>query len=167
MRQMWTMDRRIQRMFYLSENGSMNNSDEHYTPKWVFDKMGLDFDMDVASPGANLSHCPAKIHITKEMDGLLTNWQGLVWMNPPFSKPSPWVDKFIEHNNGIALLVVSKSKWFAKIWELADAVVPTPRDLKFHRPSEADKQISFQTFLFALGEKAVKGVQQLATARIR
>ena len=82
-------------------------------------------------------------------------------MNPPFSKPTPFVDKFIQHNNGIALMVVSKSKWFANLWEIADAIVPTPYNLKFDRPEGKSKQISFQTFLFALGKDSAAALSNM------
>lgn len=146
----------------------MNLSDEHYTPHAVFKAMDLVFDIDVAAPINHLHrNCPAKRYFTEKENGLVQDWHGLVWMNPPFSKPSPWVEKFIEHGNGVALLVVSRSKWFRDIWQKADALVPTEYNLKFDRPDHEPKQISFQTFLFAMGKQAVKGLENVATARVR
>lgn len=146
----------------------MNLSDEHYTPVSIFEAMKLTFDIDVAAPeDTTKRNCPAKAYYTEKDNGLIQKWEGLVWMNPPFSKPSPWVEKFIEHGNGVALLVVSKSKWFRDIWEKADALVPTPYNLKFERPQEKAKNISFQTFLFAMGDQATKGLENVATARVR
>jgi hypothetical protein len=140
--------------------GALEKSDEHYTPKWLFDRMGIVFDLDVAAPihGADV---PAHKYYTEADDGLAQDWSGRVWMNPPFSKPSPWVDKFIANNNGIALLVVSKSKWFKQLWRVADGVMPTPPDMKFWRPDGSNKTISFQTFLFALGSDNVEALHRL------
>jgi hypothetical protein len=144
------------------KKGSLEKSDEHYTPKWLFDEMGIQFDLDVASPIGG-SHVPAHSYYTELDDGLTQPWSGNVWMNPPFSKPSPWVEKFIDNNNGIALLVVSKSKWFRDIWAVADAIAPTPYNFKFDRPDGSNKSISFQTFLFAFGEVNVQGLNRLNT----
>ena len=140
--------------------GALEKSDEHYTPKWLFDHMGIEFDLDVAAPIGG-SHVPAHKYYTEKDDGLSQPWSGLVWMNPPFSKPSPWVDKFIENNNGIALLVVSRSNWFKQIWRKADAIIPTPPEFKFERPDGSNKAISFQTFLFGFGDEAIIGLGRL------
>ncbi len=56
-------------------------SDEWYTPNWIFDGLGLTFDADVASPGKNISLCPASRHYTIINNGLEQDWEGLVWMN--------------------------------------------------------------------------------------
>jgi hypothetical protein len=136
----------------------MKLSDEQYTPKSLFDQLGLTFDLDVAAPINSKSHVPALRKYTQLDDGLIQPWEGRVWMNPPFSKVTPWVDKFIEHGNGIALLVVSRSYWFAKLWEVADGIVSTESNLKFDRPDGTKNSISFQTFLFALGEENAKAL---------
>ena len=141
-------------------------TDEHYTPKWLFDSMGIRFDLDVASPIGG-SHVPADRYYTKEDDGLLQPWIGRVWMNPPYSLTTPWVHKFIENGNGIALLVVSKSKWFQTLWDTAEAIVPTPTNLKFVRPDGLLASISFQTFLFAMGDDCVEAVKRVADRRVR
>ena len=71
------------------------------------------------------------------------------------------VEKFIENNNGIALLVVSRSNWFKQIWRKADAIIPTPPEFKFERPDGSNKAISFQTFLFGFGDEAIIGLGRL------
>jgi hypothetical protein len=88
-------------------------------------------------------------------------------MNPPFSNTTPWVNKFTANGNGIALLVVSRSKWFAELWDKADAIMATPADLKFERPDGNSKAISFQTFLFALGAPATAALHRTKLARVR
>ena len=83
-------------------------SDEWYTPSTLFEQLGLRFDLDVASPTDNKSHVPADRKYTIEDDGLVQPWTGRVWMNPPYSKPAPWVEKWLNHANGIALLPMAK-----------------------------------------------------------
>ena len=110
---------------------------------------------------------PAINYFDVERDGLAAQWSGTVWMNPPFSKPSPWVSKFIEHNDGVALCVVSRSIWFNELWNAADAVVPFPRHWKFERPNGSSKNVSFQLFLFALGHYASQGLSNIPGYRVR
>ena len=143
-------------------------TNDYYTPKWLFDLMGLTFDIDVAAPVQGIPWIPAKRWYSQADDGLAQDWQkALVWMNPPFSNITPWINKFITNGNGMALLVVSRSKWFAELWDKADAVMATPADLKFERPDGNSKAISFQTFLFALGEPATAALHRTKLARVR
>jgi phage N-6-adenine-methyltransferase len=141
-------------------------TDEHYTPKWLFDSMDIRFDLDVASPIGG-SHVPADRYYTQEDNGLVQPWSGRVWVNPPYSLTTPWVHKFIENDHGIALLVVSKSKWFQSLWDSADGIVPTPAGLKFERPDGSLSSISFQTFLFAMGDDCVEAINRVADRRVR
>lgn len=81
-------------------------SDEWYTPPNVFAALGCRFDMDVAAP-VNRSgiHVPADQFLSS--DSLTTPWAGFVWMNPPFGGRgglAPWLDRFIAHGDGIALV---------------------------------------------------------------
>lgn len=136
-----------------SRDHHLSLKDEHYTPAFIFEKLALTFDIDVCAPPGGVSWIPAKNYYTETDDALVQPWMGRVWMNPPYSRPTPFVKKFIEHGNGIALLVVSRSMWFRDLWAVCDAVVPTPYNMKFQRPDGHTKQISFQTFLFAMGEE--------------
>jgi hypothetical protein len=115
---------------------------EWFTPKGVFDALGIDeFDLDPAHPGRNNPHCvvPARRIFTARDDGLRQPWSGLVWLNPPFGARRgqvPWLRKFFQHKNGIALVAARTSAdWFHQI------VVPNAELLcfpngktKFHRP---------------------------------
>lgn len=144
----------------------MNPKDEYYTPQWVFDKLGLQFDLDPCSPGKHKCASAATVHYSHPQNGLELEWRGRIWMNPPYSKPTPWVDKFIEHNNGIALLPLSKAKWFHTLWNLADGITLMPTLLKFdHEGKQA--QIQFQCALFALGKENVDALHRLQMDRVR
>jgi hypothetical protein len=149
----------------VSESTTTN---DYYTPKWLFDEMGLVFDIDVAAPLQGIPWLPAKRWFSQADDGLAQDWGGaLVWMNPPFSNATPWVRKFMDNKNGIALVPVSRSKWFAEIWESADGILTTPPDFKFERPDGKSQTISFQTFLFALGEQSVAALERTKLGRVR
>ena len=129
----------------------MAKSDDYYTPKWIFDQLDIEFDIDVAAPKYGVEWLPAKQHFSIDDDGLAQNWNGIVWMNPPYSKPTPWVDKFLKHKNGIALLPFMKSKWFERIWNEAEAIVPLPINLKFNHAEMGSRPIYSPCFLASVG----------------
>lgn len=83
---------------------STKATDEWYTPKELIDSLGS-FDLDPCAP-VNPLWRTAKLMYNKNDDGLLQNWEGRVWLNPPYSKPliELFIQKMAEHNNGIALL---------------------------------------------------------------
>ena len=126
------------------------NSDQHFTPAWVFDALNVKFDLDVASSSLN-TNVPATIKYTEVENGLVADWQGLVWMNPPYSKPAPWIDKFLEHNNGIALLPITRGKWWDLVWNSNGSIIPTLYNFKFMRPDGTKRDISYRTMFWALG----------------
>ena len=148
-----------------NEEQAEYTNDDHYTPKWVFDELDLEFDIDVAAPPLGVPWIPCKKFYTMKDDGLTSPWYGRVWCNPPFTNPTPWVDRFIEHKNGILLVPVSRSKWFNKLWNSEAKIVKTPYDFKFSRPHSEDKHISFQTFLFAFGDENIKAISKLGMVR--
>jgi len=145
----------------------ISGGDEYYTPRWIFDGLGLHFDLDPSSPLSGGGHVPATSKYTIEDDGLARPWQGLVWMNPPYSKPTPWVDKFIMHNNGIALLPFTRGKWWFNLWNHSDAIMPIGYDFKFNHLDGTKKVITFNTALFAIGEVSVAALHKLKLHRIR
>jgi len=69
----------------------MMANDEQYTPRALFDAMAVEFDLDVAAPKGGIPWIPAKAHYSIEDNALEKPWWGMVWMNPPYSKPSPRV----------------------------------------------------------------------------
>ena len=60
---------------------AVGNSVEWYTPKSVFDALGVGFDLDVCSPGLDKTWVPAERALTIAEDGLTSPWNGFVWCN--------------------------------------------------------------------------------------
>jgi len=110
-------------------------SDEWYTPKYVFDALGCRFDLDVANGSVDGRHVPARDLLAER--GLEISWYGFVWMNPPFGGRNglePWLDKFFEHGNGIALTPDRTSApWWQSAMRKADAVLFVSPKIKFER----------------------------------
>ena len=135
-------------------------SDDYYTPAWIFDALGLHFDLDVASP-PHATNVPCDRYYTQADNGLAQPWYGRVWMNPPFSNSTPWVLRFIEHGNGVALLPNAKSRWFNTLWDELDAkCVPLPSSFKFVGGS-----IFIATTLWAIGYDNIRALQNIGRVR--
>ena len=145
---------------------SRGKSDEWYTPAYVFDALGLMFDLDVAAPEGGAPHVPARQAL--HCDGLTLPWHGLVWMNPPFGGRNgltPWLDKFFEHGSGIALTPDRTSAgWWQDAARRADSILFVHGKIKFERPdgSTGDSP-SCGTTLFATGEEASLALHQAST----
>jgi hypothetical protein len=141
-------------------------SDDHYTPKWLFDKMDVSFDMDVASPPEGIPYIKAKRYLSQKENGLVTEWAGFIWCNPPYSNVEPWVKKMKKHRNGIMLLPMVKSFWRLEVWNDADGICePDGVDrIKFiHKGKE--KEIMFPTFLAGWGNNALVALQRIGRVR--
>ncbi len=140
-------------------------SDEWYTPAILFNQLGLDFDLDVASAFNSKTHVPADRRYTINDDGLTQPWIGRVWMNPPYSKPSPWVDKWLKHRYGIALLPMAKSRWFNRLMESDANFVLLPSNFKFESPEGKSLSLMMGSTLWALGESNVNAIARLGKLR--
>lgn len=142
------------------------NKDEQYTPKWLFDRMGIHFDLDVAAPIGGAPNVPTNRYYTKEQDGLAQPWTGFIFMNPPYSKAKPWVEKFIAHGHGIALLPFSKAHWMIDIWNKSSAISPV-YDVKFELPGGKNQGIFMPVALFGMGGLAKKILQDAEISKVR
>ena len=138
----------------------MLTKDDYYTPKWVFDTLGLRFSMDVAAPPGGVPWVPADRFLTMEDDGLTQPWTGRVWMNPPYSAATKWVSRFIEHRHGIALVSHAKSAWHPRLWAEADgAVVP------FEYFDFVGGSIFMPVWFAAFGDECVEAIGRLGVVR--
>lgn len=153
------------RLFGLSQTEP--TSDDHYTPQYIFDVLGLTFDVDVASPPGGVPWIPAKRFYTMEDDGLTQPWNGRVWMNPPYSNVTPWIEKFINHGNGIGLIPLVKSYWVVTAWEKVDGLtmLRNPNDVKFARPNGKCKPIMFPVAVISMGRENVEAAKRLGPTR--
>jgi hypothetical protein len=112
-------------------------SDEWYTPPFIFDALGLTFDLDPCSPGP-YHWVPARKVYTIDDDGLSKTWTGVVFMNPPFGGRNgqvPWLRKFVEHGNGVAIVAArTSSGWFHEFAPKVDVLLFPRGKTKFIRP---------------------------------
>lgn len=113
-----------------------NTKVEWLTPPELVKKLG-DFDMDPCSPiDAPFLH--AKINYTTIDNGLVKEWIGRVYLNPPYGRGMElWMEKLKFHGNGIALIFArTETKcFFEHIWNDADAVLFVKGRIKFYHVS--------------------------------
>jgi hypothetical protein len=66
-------------------------------------------------------------------DGLNSEWEGIVFLNPPYGKYTPWwLRKMHEHRNGIALVFArTDCAWFHDCCTKADAILFIQRRVEF------------------------------------
>lgn len=136
---------------------SAGETDEWYTPRYIFDALGETFDLDVACPAEGPRHVPAIAWLST--GGLSIPWSGFVWMNPPFGHQSTkrrWLRKFFDHRNGIALVPDRTSApWFQEFGPRADAILWVSPKIKFERPDGTRGEWpGTGTALFAAGPRA-------------
>ena len=145
-------------------------TDEWYTPAYIFEALGVLFDLDVACPPDGPRHVPAASYFCA--NALERDWHGLVWMNPPFGHQNTkrlWLKKFFDHGNGIALLPDRTSApWWQEFAPMADAVLFVAPKVKFERPDGTrGEQPGTGTTLFSIGElgtNAILSARQLGQA---
>lgn len=137
-------------------------SDEWYTPKWLFDALGLMFAIDVCSP-ADRAHVavPTESWYTEEDDGLAQEWKGLCWCNPPYSDAEPWADKMIEHGDGLLLThVPMNGEWMLDVWRACDAF-RLFQGMDFVRPSGDLQRPAWWLCLAAFGPQSASALLQM------
>ena len=144
----------------MSAYEAAGESDEWYTPRYIFDALGEHFDMDVAAPANGPRHVPCDVWLSKDHDALSREWRGFVWMNPPFGHQSTkiqWLSKFFKHGNGIALVPDRTSApWWQRFANHADAILFVAPKIKFERPDgSVGESPGTGTCLFAAGKRAV------------
>ena len=135
-------------------------SDDYWTPKWLFDALGLVFDIDVACPPEGPAHTPCKRFFTQADDGLAQPWEGRVFMNPPFSKVTPWVHKWLEHANEIAVLPFARSKWCNDVWQSKASICMLPSSMQYVQGS-----IFLPSMMIALGRENIEALRRLGPVR--
>jgi DNA N-6-adenine-methyltransferase (Dam) len=120
---------------------SVSNSVEWYTPPWLFAALGLEFDLDPASPIGGLAWVPAKRQLSVIEDGLRQPWRGRVWLNAPYGPGvERWLDRLAEHGDGIALVFNrSDARWWQRVIPRATAVCFVSGRIRFVR-SDGDER---------------------------
>lgn len=128
------------------------------TPPHVIAALG-DFDLDpCAAPGWRT----AGRHVVLPEDGLAGDWEGRVWLNPPYGNEAwVWLSKLAAHGRGTALIFArtETSGFVEQVWGKASAVKFLHGRLHFHYPdgSRAKANSGAPSVLVAYGiEDAIR-----------
>lgn len=152
-------------MMEVSEMGSWEStgkSDEWYTPKYIFDALGVTFDLDVAHPASADTFVPCKAFYSER--SLDKEWFGFVWMNPPYGgrgTKSAWLKKFIEHGNGLALLPdMTSASWFHDTFPKIDVAIFTKRIKFIDINGNEGRHPSNGSVILGIGSQAVNAIER-------
>lgn len=108
-------------------------TDVWLTPLELVKRIG-EFDLD---PCAFEGHYTASNLIFPPANGLEANWNGKVWLNPPYSEAEMWLDKLSKHGFGVALLFArTGSKWIQPYIQRADSVFFIRGRVSFLKPDK-------------------------------
>lgn len=106
------------------------------TPRHIIDALGP-FDVDPCCPDGGMPWRTAARMITKTENGLAHEWQGHVWLNPPYGREAePFFRRMAVHpGGGIALVFVrpDTALWQRDIFPCASSILFLRGRLRFCR----------------------------------
>ena len=111
-------------------------NDEWLTPPHVLAALGH-FDLDPCACTDPRPWPTADRHFTRVDNGLLKEWRGRVFLNPPYGGPTvvgPWMRRMVSHGNGTALIFArTETEIFHEcVWQAASAILFRRGRLFFH-----------------------------------
>jgi hypothetical protein len=104
-----------------------NEKDHWITPVWLLDgleKAGGQFDLDPCAAPKQPWPCAARSFSLPKHNGLLLDWSGRVWCNPPYGKELPkWIERMNLHDNGMLLMYArTGTNYFQRLWRFTDSI---------------------------------------------
>ena len=120
-----------------------DTSDDCYTPRWIFvGRARLRHGHCLLGQSITAHLSGSRRYLTVLEDGLTAPWDGLVWMNPPYSSVRLWVEQFAAHRCGVALVPAGRKecRWMGHLMQAADAIALISTD--FIAPDEAGPRLS-------------------------
>lgn len=108
-------------------------TDTWITPPEIIKSLGS-FDLDPCA-AIDMPWRTANTMMTVNDNGLLKDWFGRVWLNPPYGREvDQWMHKMAIHNNGITLLFArtETSTFFKHIWPVATSILFIEGRLHFY-----------------------------------
>lgn len=109
-------------------------SDSWVTPREIVEALG-EFDLDPCECTPQPWRHAARGFCVAE-NGLRQEWTGRVWLNPPYSNWSAWVERLADHGSGTALLFArtETADFVSLVWSRAHALLFLWGRLHFHSP---------------------------------
>lgn len=104
------------------ERPSWWTSDHWSTPPALIARLEMEFGSFDLDPCCRAETAKAPVFYTEAENGLTREWHGHVFLNPPYSKPAPWLAKALEETSAgrahlvVALLPVrTDTRWFHEL----------------------------------------------------
>jgi len=142
---------------HVSHNSGQN---EWYTPEYIIAAarrvMGS-IDLDPATSETANKVVGADRYFTEQDNGLVQEWNGNVWMNPPYAQPliSEFSDKICEQFNvgnvNQAIVLVNnatETRWFQQVAGAASAICFPQGRIKFWHPERESAPLQGQAILY-------------------
>jgi hypothetical protein len=125
------------------------------TPDYLIDALGP-FDLDPCA-GETTNIALKNWWDGRGEDGLLREWDGFVWCNPPFSQKETWIEKMTAHRLGILILPERGSApWFGPLAMNSGKYFVMGKKVNFKGGPSSN---NLGSVLFPFGEEAVKRIQ--------
>lgn len=133
----------VKKHVHVAQNSGEN---EWYTPSEFIESARIvmgSIDLDPASSAIANERVKASVFYTKEDNGLEKEWNGNVWMNPPYAQPliqlfsDRVAEQFAAGNISQAIVLVNngtETKWFQSMAKEASAVCFPKSRIKFFDP---------------------------------
>jgi hypothetical protein len=144
-------------------HSAIMKSDEWLTPPEILSALG-EFDLDPCAPLFR-PWPTAKHHFTIEDNGLIQQWFGRVWMNPPYGKVlGSWLERLARHGNGIALTFArTDTEAFQRhVFPKADSLLFIEGRLNFYTVAGTRSKMNSgaPSILIAYGERNVEALEE-------
>jgi hypothetical protein len=143
-----------------SHQSSSMITDVWLTPPEIIRALGghESFDLDPCSAPEPRPWPTARRHIALPDDGLAADWEGRVWLNPPYSREAVrWMRRLAQHGQGTALVFArTETEWFFEtVWRAASAVLFLEGRIHFHYPdgTRAPANAGAPSCLVAYGQR--------------
>lgn len=106
------------------------------TPRFILDALG-DFDFDpCAAPAPRPWRTAARMNSELDGDGLAMEWDGRVWLNPPYTSAEieDWLRKLADHGRGTSLIFArtETGAFRRQVWDRASGLLFLTGRLHFH-----------------------------------
>lgn len=114
-----------------SHQSAKMKSDTWLTPPDIIERLGT-FDLDPCCP-AIMPWVTANTML--HAGSVPRDWNGRVWLNPPYSREaSKWLKRISDHGNGIALIFArTETRWFRDyVWSKASGILFISGRIHFH-----------------------------------
>lgn len=132
----------------------LKKNDDLRTPHEIYSVLGR-IDLDPCA-GEHTKIGAKNYALERGENGLELEWNGFVYCNPPFSQKELWIQKMIEHNNGILLLPERGSApWCGPLMVSAKKYFTMGGKINFDGGSSSN---NLGSYLFLFGDTAIRRI---------